>query len=206
MLLRRSNVRETNSTLVPRTSRNVIEKTCRPPPCTGVRASPRFSDLLLFSDIYLYLGCTRFPYLSRIFNSHLSATFLLIRLEKVSLSRNPSVEIVFFFPSLSLFLFLFFFISAHSSSRNRSLFFFFLSLAFSRLLHVALYFSRRRGRRKEEKEKERAKRSDIREAIRTTHRCGGRRRQRRLDAVCLNTAEFGTCWNGEEIFSGAFQP
>lgn len=205
MLLRRSNVRETNSTLVPRTSRNVIEKTCRPPPCTGVRASPRFSDLLLFSDIYLYLGCTRFPYLSRIFNSHLSATFLLIRLEKVSLSRNPSVEIVFFFPSLSL-SFPFFFISAHSSSRNRSLFFFFLSLAFSRLLHVALYFSRRRGRRKEEKEKERAKRSDIREAIRTTHRCGGRRRQRRLDAVCLNTAEFGTCWNGEEIFSGAFQP
>lgn len=112
-----------------------------------------------------------------------------------------------FFLSLSLSLsFPFFFISAHSSSRNRSLFFFFLSLAFSRLLHVALYFSRRRGRRKEEKEKERAKRSDIREAIRTTHRCGGRRRQRRLDAVCLNTAEFRTCWNGEEIFSGAFQP
>lgn len=159
MLLRRSNVRETNSTLVPRTSRNVIEKTCRPPPCTGVRASPRFSDLLLFSDIYLYLGCTRFPYLSRIFNSHLSATFLLIRLEKVSLSRNPSVEIVFFFPSLSLFLFLFFFISAHSSSRNR------FSSSSSRSRFLASYTSRYISLAGEEEGKKRKKKRERNDRI-----------------------------------------
>lgn len=160
MLLRRSNVRETNSTLVPRTSRNVIEKTCRPPPCTGVRASPRFSDLLLFSDIYLYHGCTRFPYLSRIFNSHLSATFLLIRLEKVSLSRNPSVEIVFFFPSLSLFLFLFF-LSPHILLREIARF----SSSSSRSRFLASYTSRYISLAGEEEGKKRKKKRERNDRI-----------------------------------------
>lgn len=86
------------------------------PPCTGVRGSPH-SRIYFYSPIYLYFGSTPiFPYLSRprIFNSHLSASFLagLIRLEKISLSRNSSsVEIVFF----SFFLFS---ISTHFSSRN----------------------------------------------------------------------------------------
>lgn len=154
MLLRRSNVRETNSTLVPRTSRNVIEKTCRPPPCTGVRASPRFSDLLLFSDIYLYLGCTRFPYLSRIFNSHLSATFLLIRLEKVSLSRNPSVEIVFFFPFLSLSFPFFFYLRTYFFEKSLAFLLLPLARVFSPLTRRVIFLSQERKKERRERKRE----------------------------------------------------
>lgn len=52
MLLRRSNVRETNSSFR-RTSRNVIEKTCRPPSLYRCTSKSTFSDLLLFPDISL---------------------------------------------------------------------------------------------------------------------------------------------------------
>lgn len=52
MLLRRSNVRETNSSFR-RTSRDVIEKTCRPPSLYRCTSKSTFSDLLLFPDISL---------------------------------------------------------------------------------------------------------------------------------------------------------
>lgn len=120
------------------------------PPCTGVRGSPH-SRIYFYSPIYLYFGSTPiFPYLSRprIFNSHLSASFLagLIRLEKISLSRNPSsVEIVFFL--------LFFFLSPRIFLREIA----FFSLLFARVRFFSLlssqsvmYFSRI-GKKKERK-------------------------------------------------------
>lgn len=205
MLLRRSNVRETNSSFR-RTSRNVIEKTCRPPSLYRCTSKSTFSDLLLFPDISL----SRLYTLSLSFSaSDIQFPFIRNFSRRTDKTREgfviskPVVRGDCFFSFLPFFLFYL-----------RAFFFEKLPLLFSLLARVLLllllasfeqhvYFSgiERKKERKEEKEKR---------AIRNKRYRKGCSKQARISekadsTLRLNTAKFAVL-ERREIFSGAFQP
>lgn len=203
MLLRRSNVRETNSSFR-RTSRDVIEKTCRPPSLYRCTSKSTFSDLLLFPDISL----SRLYTLSLSFSaSDIQFPFIRNFSRRTDKTREgfviskPVVRGDCFFSFLPFFLFYL-----------RAFFFEKLPLLFSLLARVLLllasfeqhvYFSgiERKKERKEEKEKR---------AIRNKRYRKGCSKQARISekadsTLRLNTAKFAVL-ERREIFSGAFQP